>query len=113
MLSKWYIVFLPKNDRRNSGGTFRQKETKNILKTASRIIKRIIEGIIERIIKGIIEGIIERIIEGIIEGIIERIKIFPKYSQDIHKKSSRYPQNIIKIFPKYLYGISKISPKYP
>ena len=48
------IIWTNDDDRRNSGGSFCQKESKNALSTTSRIIERIIERLVQRIVERII-----------------------------------------------------------
>ena len=70
-----------KNDRRNSGGTLRQRYLKDIPKTSQRYPKDI-SKISQRYLKDI-------------------LKISQKYPKDIPKISKRYPKDIPKISQIY------------
>ena len=82
-----------KNDRRNSGGTLRQRYLKDIPKISQRYPKDI-SKISQRYLKDI-------------------LKISQKYPKDIPKISKRYPKDIQKISQRYPKDISKISQRYP
>ena len=85
-----------KNDRRNSGGTLRQRYLKNIPKISQRYPKDI-SKISQRYLKDI-------------------LKISQKYPKDIPKISKRYPKDVPKIskrYPKeiYLFSFIKMCPR--